>query len=87
MNVMEWQRSTIKTGYGQKRVGKKILRSHQIAYLIINGKPLPKVIRHSCHNPKCCNPEHLYDGTHTENMDDMFNALRNPAQKKKKRRK
>jgi len=83
---VEWKRSKIKAGYGQKRVGKKILRSHQVAYLMANGKPLPKLIRHSCHNTKCCNPSHLYDATHTKNMDDMFSEFRHPAQKEEKER-
>lgn len=81
---VEWQGAKIKAGYGQVKVGKKNFRTHQVAYLMANGKPLPKVIRHSCNNTKCCNPSHLYDGTHTENMDDMFAALRHPSQKEEK---
>lgn len=34
------------------------------------------VIRHTCDNPKCCNPEHLIVGTHNDNMQDRFNRGR-----------
>lgn len=34
------------------------------------------VIRHTCDNPKCCNPEHLIIGTHNDNMQDRFNRGR-----------
>ena len=38
--------------------------------------PKGKQINHTCHNPKCCNPEHLYAGTQQENVDDKYNAGR-----------
>lgn len=29
-----------------------------------------EVVRHLCHNPRCCNPHHLQGGTQQENVDD-----------------
>jgi hypothetical protein len=31
---------------------------------------------HHCDNPPCFNPDHLYEGTHKENMEDMANRNR-----------
>lgn len=54
-----WQLSTSR-GYGQVRVGNKMCKVHQVAYKLMNGEP-PEghVIRHTCDNPICYNPNHL----------------------------
>ena len=58
--------------YGRLRYkGKKIL-AHRLAFEIENGKiPSGMCVCHKCDNTKCCNPEHLFLGTHKENMEDM----------------
>lgn len=74
----EWTASTRKDGYGQVWQGKALLSAHRVAYELRNG-PLPEgyVLRHTCDNPRCCNPNHLVAGTHEANMRDMKVRARN----------
>lgn len=67
-----WRWGTNATGYGDLRFndGEHEL-SHRMAYRIVNGPIEPKmVIRHTCDNPICCNPAHLVQGTHADNVAD-----------------
>lgn len=64
-------------GYGQIKVGKKMVSAHRISYLIHKGE-IPKDLQvlHSCDVRSCVNPDHLFLGTQQENMDDMINKGR-----------
>lgn len=37
---------------------------------------LPEVVRHTCDNPRCINPDHLVSGTYASNMQDMHDRGR-----------
>ena len=68
---MLWTMSKDKNGYGQVAVAGKVLKTHRLAYELVNGAiPTGMCVRHKCDNPPCCNPEHLEVGTHAENMRD-----------------
>jgi len=45
--------------------------AHRIAYELSKG-PVPKelIVRHTCDNPPCCNPNHLIPGTDADNAKD-----------------
>lgn len=44
---------------------------HREVYSLVNGIILNNnIIRHTCDNPSCINPEHLLQGTHQDNMND-----------------
>jgi hypothetical protein len=61
-------------GYGA--MGKR--RAHRVMYEEVYG-PIPTglSVLHKCNVRNCVNPEHLYAGTHSENMKDRVKAGRN----------
>ena len=52
--------------------------AHRLAWVLANDQEIPadKIVCHTCHNPSCCNHEHLYLGTAQTNSDDMVRAGR-----------
>lgn len=56
---------------------------HRISYRLWVG-PIPggKMVLHSCDNPRCCNPNHLFLGTQKDNMGDCKIKGRSPRGEK-----
>ncbi len=75
----EWAASRLPTGYGRFAInGLEEWYAHRVAYVLWNG-PLtaarPHAL-HACDNPPCINPEHLWAGTHQDNVDDRVSKGR-----------
>jgi hypothetical protein len=52
-------------------------QAHRFAYLLANGKLDENLlVCHTCDNPACCEPGHLFQGTHQDNSDDCVNKGR-----------
>lgn len=59
-------------GYGYIGYKGKVVKAHRLSYLLHKGELLDELlVLHSCDNPSCINPEHLFIGTHHDNTIDM----------------
>lgn len=70
---LNWPASTDISGYGRLWTGVREMKAHRYAYERAHG-PIPEgmLVCHHCDNPPCCNPEHLFLGTNSDNMNDMY---------------
>jgi hypothetical protein len=71
-----WTASRDLYGYGRIWVGggsETTLKAHRVAWELAAGEPVPTGlwVLHTCDNPGCVNPAHLWLGTHDDNMRDM----------------
>lgn len=69
-----WRGSKDGGGYGaiSTSAGMAPAKAHRISWEMRNG-PIPEGVEvcHSCDTPACVNPDHLWLGTHKQNMQDM----------------
>ena len=73
-----WTGYTTELGYGQIRLGSKVVLVHRLMWELTNYQPIPHgcVVLHTCDNPPCCEPMHLELGTHEDNVEDRVHKGR-----------
>lgn len=82
-----WTGKVDRDGYGLTPYGrdknvpgrKGSQKAHRVSFELVKGKISSGFeILHSCDTPSCCNPAHLSEGTHLENIADCTAKGRNP---------
>ena len=77
-NCWLWTGNRNRDGYGELGVAKTpslpggLMRAHRLSWEIHYG-PIPDKmdVLHTCDVPPCVRPDHLFLGSHTDNMKDM----------------
>jgi Autographiviridae endonuclease len=71
-----WTLFLDKDGYGQvrwvQRYGRQVVKVHRVVLELELGRFLEKgeQANHTCNQPSCCNPAHIYLGTQQDNIAD-----------------
>ncbi len=66
-----WTGSKNEAGYGRIRVNNVEYKANRLSYAVhFNRDPGNFHVLHKCDNPECTNPDHLFLGTHADNMRD-----------------
>lgn len=66
-----WTKCLDSAGYGQFYDGKNVVRASRYIFQVLNGQlSSDQLVCHHCDNPACVRPEHLFEGSHGDNMRD-----------------
>ena len=83
-----WKGYKNEEGYGRTWINDNGYYAHRVIFNLVYPNVIqlsaPKsthesgFLLHTCDNPSCCNPAHLFVGTHADNMADKVSKGRSP---------
>lgn len=71
-----WTGSKHRDGYGQLFFRDKWWKAHRLSWFMKKKRRTVLHVLHKCDNPSCVRPGHLFKGTHTDNVRDMWKKNR-----------
>ena len=81
----EFEGAINSSGYGSISLHGSVRHAHRIAYCLsedcLDEIDDIEVVRHTCDNPPCCNPNHLLSGDKKDNSIDAVKRKRIPTMK------
>ena len=78
-----WKKCRNADGYGIISYKGKRKGAHRVSYEVFKKEITEKIqVLHTCDNPSCVNPDHLWTGTQSDNMQDMHDKKRHSKRKK-----
>ncbi len=67
----EWRGATDRSGYGNVRWERHLWGAHRLSFHLFVRPVTPGLeVCHTCDNPPCIEPSHLFEGTHLVNVHD-----------------
>lgn len=78
-----WNSCKNKQGYGIFSFKSRNIKAHQFSWILHFGEYKKGLhVCHKCDNPSCVNPNHLFLGTHSQNMKDKVEKGNSPKGEK-----